>query len=563
VGKGEVFYSAEEVKSEFIIPNNTWIRIGDNVQIEVVNLEDDVTEIALDSGVARFYNRSSATELTVATPYGKIVAPPETTFDTYLNEESVEVISLKGTVTFIHVSDRKQYEVISGSSSVVADYHKVTSGKGKGNEEWHAWNTRMDEKWDKRLAKKGNSEKYLPESLYYESHALDDHGIWEQVYYEGRYCNFWRPSYVSVGWSPFSVGRWSLWYGDHCWVPHEPFGYVTHHYGNWIYAKHCHRWYWAPPVRRVGIGIGPYLHIGVSWYPGRVSWIHRGSYIGWIPLAPFERYYTHRYWGPRSTLYSRRHRVKVNRHRYRNHAVIVNQKHFYDVDNYTGFRHRHIRKSFILDSYRPTPIINSRVIRNFKANKNRFKFGSVEPHRKPHRSAINKINYRRSHSRPFFNAKGTLTRAAHITSARRERRTLFKTPGVKKNAPRRTLKLSERKRSKKRQPAILAPVAKRRKSEPKVKALTARRVPGISVKPKRDRPRTLLKTGKRAPKSTFKSKNQRLFRKLTPGKKARSISSRPFTGKSQTRTTFRSNARRTTSQSRVRGSPRRSGLRMR
>ncbi len=119
------------------------------------------------------------------------------------------------------------------------------------------------------------------------------------VYYEGRYRPFWRPT-VAAGWAPFTAGRWSAYYGDQCWIPYEPFGYVTHHNGNWVYAGNF--WYWAPPVVSVQVGIGPMLGLGFGWYPGRVGWIHSGVNIGWIPLAPFEPYYCHRRWGPRTVV---------------------------------------------------------------------------------------------------------------------------------------------------------------------------------------------------------------------------------------------------------------------
>ncbi|MCK5008981.1 MAG: FecR domain-containing protein, partial [Deltaproteobacteria bacterium] len=382
VGKDDVFYAEEEVKAEFIIPNNTWIRIGKNAQIQIVKLEDDATEVDMDSGVARFYNKSSTTALKVITPYGHVTAPPHTTFDVYLGEESVEVIALKGRFNFIHVTDESEYEVIAGSSSLIAGYKEVTSGEGRGDEDWNAWNVKREALWKKRLEVKGDSSKYLPERLYYESHVLDENGAWERVYYDGGYRHFWRPMYVSSGWGPFTHGRWTVWYGDHCWVPYEPFGYVTHHYGNWVYIDSCRRWYWAPPVHRVSVGVGPFFHIGVGWYPGRVSWIHRGGYIGWIPLAPYESYYCRRYWGPRSVVVSNIHLVNARTHRHRNHAVVVKQKHFYGVDNYHKFRLTNIRGSSIVNSYRGAAVINSRVIRDFKKVKGRFNFRNIEVKRK-------------------------------------------------------------------------------------------------------------------------------------------------------------------------------------
>jgi hypothetical protein len=102
---------------------------------------------------------------------------------------------------------------------------------------------------------RGQSVEYLPPSLQDEAYALEENGRWGRVYYEGAERWFWRPTTVALGWSPFTVGRWTDWYGDQTWIPAEPFGYVTHHYGNWVYVQNY--WYWAPPVVSVCTSVSP------------------------------------------------------------------------------------------------------------------------------------------------------------------------------------------------------------------------------------------------------------------------------------------------------------------
>jgi hypothetical protein len=406
-GIEDLLYSNENAKAEFIIPNNTWIRIGGKTQIQAIKLENDATEVDVDSGTARFYNKSSSTVIKVTTPFGYVTAPPQTTFDLYVGEESLEVISLKGKVNFVHVTDKTGYEVIAESSSILADFKRITSIKGAVDDKWNSWNFKRDNLWEKRLAKKGDSKEYLPEGLYSEAYALEENGTWERVYYEGRYRYFWRPVYVSSSWAPFTVGRWTVWYGDHCWVPYEPFGYVTHHYGNWVYISRC--WYWAPPVHFVSISVGPFFHIGFRWYPGRVAWIHRGIYVGWIPLAPYERYYCHRYWGPRSIVFNRTHiNINLNNYRYKHHAFIVKQKNFYAVNNYRKVRVSNIARKAVINNYRGTPVINSRVIKNFRKIDEKFNFRNIKARRKPHRSVIEKVRHNKLKVNRSLAEKGSL-----------------------------------------------------------------------------------------------------------------------------------------------------------
>ena len=89
---------------------------------------------------------------------------------------------------------------------------------------------------------------------------------------------------MDYGWAPFTVGRWTEWYGDQTWVPAEPFGYLTHHYGNWVLVGD--RWYWAPPVVAPGM---PLMPMEMVWCPGRVSWIYTGTYVGCGASLPRER----------------------------------------------------------------------------------------------------------------------------------------------------------------------------------------------------------------------------------------------------------------------------------
>ncbi|MCD6352828.1 MAG: hypothetical protein J7M06_01280, partial [Proteobacteria bacterium] len=310
-GTNDVLYSSFDGKAEIIMPNNTWIRIGSDTQIQLIQLTDEATEIDLDSATARLYNKSSQAIIKATTAFGYVIAPAETIFDLYVNQNAVEIIALKGTVFFVHNSADTRYEVIAGSSSILADRRKVTANQGLVASGWDAWNTERDTLWRERMQAGGESAQYLPSGLDYEGHVLEDYGRWERVYYEGSNYYFWRPVHISVGWAPFTVGRWTVCYGDNTWISYEPFGYLTHHYGNWIFVNGY--WYWAPPVSRRMIHTGlPLFDIGFGWYPGRVAWIYSDIHVGWITLAPYEYYYCHHRWGRHSVLINKANIIHFN-----------------------------------------------------------------------------------------------------------------------------------------------------------------------------------------------------------------------------------------------------------
>jgi len=240
---------------------------------------------------------------------------------------------------------------------------------------------------------RGRSAQYLPAPLHNEAYTLEENGRWERVYYEGSPRWFWRPVTVSAGWSPFTVGRWTDWYGDQTWIPAEPFGYVTHHYGNWVYARN--NWYWAPPVATVQIGL-PLLNIGFFWNPGRVSWIYSGAYVGWVPLAPRETYYSHRRWGgPHVTVVNNINITNINistrNYAYAGRAIVVRENNFYGVNNYQNVRVTNITNTTIVNNYRAAPVINKTVINNYETNRQRYNYTNAPVNQKPHSSVIKRI----------------------------------------------------------------------------------------------------------------------------------------------------------------------------
>jgi len=394
-GTEDTLFSGSRGMAELIVPNGTWIRIGNSTQIQFITLDTDLSEMDVASGVARFYNKSSDTVTKATSPFGYVLAYPGTVFDFYVGENSVEVVAVKGTVNFVHLATDAKYDVAAGSPSILADEQQVSSGEGTVDPDWNRWNKIRENFWTTKAKRRGRSFEYLPPSLRDEAYALEENGRWENVSYEGEPRRFWRPTTVAVGWSPFTVGRWTDWYGDQCWIPAEPFGYVTHHYGNWVYVRNY--WYWAPPVVSVRVGL-PLLDVGFFWYPGRVSWIHRGIYVGWVPLAPREMYYSHRNWGgPHTVVVTNVNVAQINinvrNYAYANHAVVVNQNNFYRVNNYRDVRVTNINRTTIINNYQAAPVVNNTVINNYTTNKQRYNYTNVTVKEKPHNTVINRIQH--------------------------------------------------------------------------------------------------------------------------------------------------------------------------
>jgi hypothetical protein len=431
-GTDDLLRTDPDARAEIILPNNTWARIDGDTQIELSALAPRITEVDLTLGIGRFYNKSTVAEISATTPFGRITAPPGAAFDLYVSEVGVDIVAVQNSVFFSHNASSRRHEVRSDSSALFADMQEITAVASAGDPEWGAWNKSMDGLWTERMASRGESATYLPPELHTEAHALDKHGHWERVYYQGRYYRFWRPVHVSVSWSPFAWGAWVVWHGDHVWIPHEPFGYVTHHYGNWIFT--AGHWYWTPPVTSVMVRARlPLLHIGFGWYPGRVSWIHSGAHVGWIPLAPHEPYYTHRHWGRRSIAAARWkgriHRRHVYKHHH--HAVVVHRSHLYRTNDYRRARVRGISHHTIRNKFRSAHLPDLKRLRDdrrrekhdrFHRNDGRRKTGptrKIRPRSDQRRYARHSGEKRRSHP---DNGRGRVKNVSPSTDDRNVRK---------------------------------------------------------------------------------------------------------------------------------------------
>lgn len=384
-GAGDRLRSAAETKAEFIFPNNMWVRIDADTPIRLVTLDPKLSELDLHAGNARFINRSTHGVIKSSTPFGHVTARPGAVFDLYIQQTGVEIVAVTGSVYFMHHTFTDPMEVRADASAIFADIHEVTTTPGDVKRAWNNWNAERNAMWAARTREKGRSAAYLPQQLHSEAYPLDRHGVWEKVYYENGYYHFWRPLHVHSGWAPFTAGTWMVWHGDHVWIPNETFGYVTHHYGNWLFTAGF--WYWAPPVTRLTLRAhGSLLRIGFGWYPGRVAWIHSSAHLGWIPLAPNEPYFTHRHWGRRCIVVKKGrqyHGRGPHRYKHHRHAVVIHRSHMYRASHDRHSRVRHIPRNAIGNKFQTTPVLNTAEITAPRSRKIKDRSGTT---RRPDKS---------------------------------------------------------------------------------------------------------------------------------------------------------------------------------
>ena len=138
-----------------------------------------------------------------------------------------------------------------------------------------------------RQMQSARSPQYVNRGMY-GTEDMDQYGRWQS---DPQYGNVWVPN-EGPGWAPYQCGRW-VWmdYYGWTWLGCEPWAWAPYHYGRWFYGGAGWAW-WPGPV------IAP-----AFWSPALVGFFGFGApgfgvgfgfgfgSVGWVPLAPYERFY--------------------------------------------------------------------------------------------------------------------------------------------------------------------------------------------------------------------------------------------------------------------------------
>ena len=368
VGTQDILATRDDSRAEITFPNNQLVRLDEDTEIEILNLEDDIGKFGLYSGLARFYNRSSAGKLLIETARGTATVEPGSAIDVLVDTRSVTVSAVHGEAIFHSFQDGvEREEIISGSTSLEFREKSTIAGIGPIDRKWDRWCADREAVFaQNRLVRS----EHLPEPMQEYAYAMEPYGRWQRIYYRGYRYWAWKPHSVTVGWRPYTTGYWEDWHGSSVWVDYNPWGWVTHHHGHWLNMHGA--WLWTPYVHVANVpgvtAIGFNITFGKRyrsrWHPGRVRWVAHNDNIGWLPLAPWETYYGYRKWGARTVLVPGGASLSINlnlsNHEYIKHTVIIPKQHLYRrkqgaVHNYNTVKIKNINKKTIVNNYRVLP----------------------------------------------------------------------------------------------------------------------------------------------------------------------------------------------------------------
>ena len=298
--EGDTVRAAGIAKVEIQLDQGNFVRLGDNSEVQFLELASRRFRIRVIEGAVVYSELSdSDADTDIETPFAVVRPMMEGRYgiNVYSDEAVFEVRQGHAEVAF----EASTGQLPSGKAMIV---RKSTAGIHFETVEL-APPTELD-KWaaarDKSL-RRVVSLKYLSRDIY-GAQDLDAHGRWRYV---DGYGHCWFPN-ASRSWVPYRNGHW-MWidYYGWNWVGSEPWGWAPYHWGRW-YRHPSFGWGWFPGSPRLRHTWRPALvaFFGYSaTTPGRVLTSSLYGGIGWVPLAPGERFvpwYGQRYYAGNNTI---------------------------------------------------------------------------------------------------------------------------------------------------------------------------------------------------------------------------------------------------------------------
>jgi hypothetical protein len=301
---GQRIYARDNSHAEIAFSGRNYARLNPGTALDVLSLADERTQLALRNGSAIFDvgDLPNGELYEVATPCGAVDFTEPGLYQLGIGDDGNTTISvLNGLAQIVGLAGSGEIskgEVLTLVSQVAAQavVSKIAPAAA-GNILNDYYGYRYPNRYDGRYS---NYDAYLDDPDYYDSYShsasyqylaedipglydLDEYGDWQDVDGYGR-C--WAPRVQEADWSPYRQGYWNVddvW--GPTWVSSEAWGYAPYHYGRWAYVNQ-QRWMWVPEDCRTNPVYAPAL---VAFVP------IQQSQIGWVPLAPGERYVSRYY----------------------------------------------------------------------------------------------------------------------------------------------------------------------------------------------------------------------------------------------------------------------------
>ena len=302
------------------------VRLASQSEVRFAELENQRYQLRVARGVVTFrVLRDSNAQVEISTPSVSVRPVQQGTYRIAVREDGTAEITVRSGEAEIF-TPRGSERLTSGRTMLArgtASDPEFQVAQAVPQDDWDRWNENRD-----RQLEGSRSYNYVSRDIY-GAEDLDRYGSWQN---DPSYGDVWYPR-VADDWAPYRDGRWSWldWYGWN-WVSSDPWGWAPYHYGRWFHTPN-RGWGWWPGARYGRHYWSPGLVAFVGWdsWGGIRAGLGFGG-IGWIPLAPHERYYP--WYG------NRQYAGYRNGGRYGNGINMVN-----DFNFNSGYRNARIRNA--------------------------------------------------------------------------------------------------------------------------------------------------------------------------------------------------------------------------
>jgi len=256
----------------------TFIRLGPETSITILDLEDGVTQLRLSLGSILFRVRhfDNGETFEVGTPNLAFNVSQEGEFRLDTNENGDQTVA-----TVFHGAAEitgagNSYSLTEGQQGTFSGTNQLSYDVGAiaAPDSLAEWSFSRDQREDQL-----RSRQYVSDQMTgYDD--LDDYGQWRS---DPDYGNVWSPSAVPAGWAPYRFGHWAYVFPwGWTWVGDEPWGFAPFHYGRWAFAGGG--WCWVPGP----VAVRPVYAPALVAFVGGVTIGVGTAPVGWFPLAPRE-----------------------------------------------------------------------------------------------------------------------------------------------------------------------------------------------------------------------------------------------------------------------------------
>jgi hypothetical protein len=278
--------TGEGSRAEVQFDSVNMIRLGANTDVRMGDLQYHRYLVEINQGTTLFrVLRESDAQIEISTPSISIAPLRQGIYRVAVRPDGSSEITVRaGEADLISPSGTER---LSGGQTVLSrvsgNDSEIMSAGVLPYDEWDRWNADRDRFFER-----------APDVSRYAGPDIDgaqelaNYGRWA---WDPSYGYVWVPGNVGPDWAPYRDGRWDyLDYYGWSWTSYDPWGWAPYHYGNWY--RGSFGWAWYPGA------IGPRHY----WRPAMVGFFGFGSpgfgtslgfgygNVGWVPLAPYERY---------------------------------------------------------------------------------------------------------------------------------------------------------------------------------------------------------------------------------------------------------------------------------